>query len=208
MTNIMQSPSFPGTTRLVRWATTAAGADVYEDYRKYTATPAEARKKLDPTIKYNYDTFMTILTKMASYENHHWWITYESVEEMERASKHGFPDVQDIPEETSEDVQFTRLKDSHKKDEIQHMINFRKKVRVWYQIFDAGITTLLVTQSRILDDCNDILQQSGYYGYAITSWMLHQYGDIFEYYKEILRKILMSDAELMGYVERHSKRSA
>lgn len=195
-------------TRLIEWATKAAGADVYEDYKKYTNTPEEARKKLDKIVKYNHDLFFEILKKMYAYKSNPWWITYGSIDEMVRASKYDFPDIRDVDElekEAMTPTQKIHFSVSNKKQSAydKNLAFFRKKLRVWFQL-DCGVDTLLIPQSRFLDDCNDILQYNGYTG-RITSWMLHQYKSIFANYETILRNILEKDEELMAYVKRHKQ---
>ena len=74
----------------------------------------------------------------------------------------------------------------------------RKMMRVYYQVFDCGLETQLVSAGQLANDINDVLAPSGL---VITTWAL-RYPGLFERYKKELQHILEEDADFQDYLKK------
>ena len=77
-------------------------------------------------------------------------------------------------------------------------VELRKQIRVYYQIFNCGIETLLVSPGQLANDINDVLVSTGI---VVTTWILRN-PVLFQRYKEILRSILKNDKNFMSYLKK------
>ena len=73
----------------------------------------------------------------------------------------------------------------------------RKMVRVYFQVFDCGLETRLMSAGQLANDINDILSPAGL---VITTWAL-RYPAIFERYKKELQSIMDSDKTFQAYLK-------
>ena len=166
----MSTTAIAITDFLLEQARLVRGVHEYEDFATYMHTPESARNQLNAEVVTNYSKVMKTITKMASYGPNHWWVT----------TSNNFSD--DVLEET-EDV-----------------LDLKKKIRVYYQIFDCGLETLLVRQGQLVNDINDLLI---YTREAVTSWILLSPA-LFAKHKERLKQLLENDKKLHAYVQQYA----
>lgn len=167
------------TDFLAEQAKNVLGATAYEDFITYDSTPENQRSTLDRGVRKHYNRYMEVIEKMASYGNNHWWMVYNSQDDLKEA----------LLENTESETKV--------RSKLDDIVKLRKKIRVYYQIFHCGMDVLLVTQGQLLNDINDILTHKGI---VVTSWALN-YGPAFERYKKIIKEILNNDEDFQAWLK-------
>ena len=81
-------------------------------------------------------------------------------------------------------------------EKTQELADMRKKLRVYFQVFDCGLGTMLIHYGQLANDINDLLASRGI---VVTTWVL-RFPEYFERYKKVLRSILDKDEKLQNYL--------
>lgn len=76
--------------------------------------------------------------------------------------------------------------------------NLNKKLRVYFQVFDCGLDTMLITKAQLANDLNDLI---GNKDVVITTWMLRHHRIFFGrhgFYTPFLLTIFEGDEEFQN----------
>ena len=87
-----------------------------------------------------------------------------------------------------------------KSSEVQkthQSVSLRSKARIYFQVFDCGIETMLISDAQLVNDINDLIILTGK---AITSWIIKN-PTLFQSYVIYLQKHLDSDKEFQRYLK-------
>ena len=77
------------------------------------------------------------------------------------------------------------------------LANLRRNVRIYYQVFDCGLDTMLIPDGQLVNDINDLII---FTRKAVTSWIIKN-PSLFASYKANLKEILDKDQELQDYLK-------
>ena len=80
----------------------------------------------------------------------------------------------------------------------EQLVNLRRNIRIYYQVFDCGLSTMLIPEGQLVNDINALII---YTRKAVTSWILKS-PKLFSSYRELLKQILDNDEELQMYLKK------
>ena len=77
------------------------------------------------------------------------------------------------------------------------LASLRSKARVYFQVFDCGVDTMLIPDGQLVNDINDLI---AYTKKAITSWIVKN-PTLFAGYANTMKKLLDEDKEFQQYLK-------
>jgi hypothetical protein len=86
---------------------------------------------------------------------------------------------------------------SNEATKTAELASLRKKARIYFQVFDCGVDTMLLPDGQLVNDIND---QLTFTNKTITSWIIKN-PSLFAGYKEYLKKKLDNDNEFQLYLK-------